>query len=144
MVVLGNLTILASYKTLEFTKTFEALLQRALLTLSRTTIFPVNVLCFVQVFLWKAFSTLVNCFLIGLVPSGPRAQRFDFRELATGRTIFHWKGDEEVRDKALAVPSVMKVTIILGGRNRNEGAEESVGFCISDYSAVIDEGFSGC
>ena len=112
MVVLGNLTILTSNKTLEFTKAFEALLQGALLTLGRTTIFSVNVLCFVKVFLWKAFGTLVYCFLIGLVPSGPRAQRFDFRELATGRTIFHGKGDEEVRDEALAVPGVKKVSIV--------------------------------
>ena len=54
---------------------------------------------------------MVYRLLFGLVPRGPRAKRFDFRELATGRSMFRREGDVKVRDKALAVPWMVECSI---------------------------------
>ena len=73
MVVLRDLTILASNQTLELPKAFEPLFDGTLLVFGSATILSVNVSGFVKVKLWKALCAHINSLPVGLVPSGPRA-----------------------------------------------------------------------
>ena len=100
---------------MEFPEAFEPLFEGALLVFWSGTVFSVDVFGFVQVKLWKAFCAHINSLPVGLVPSGPRASGFDFRELATGGTMFRWEGDENVWDKSLTVPCVMESPCGRGG-----------------------------
>ena len=64
---------------------------------------------------------------------------FDFRELATGRTMFRREGDENVRDTSLSVPLGVEVPCGRGGRGWDVRAEKSVRFGVSDDSTVVDD-----
>ena len=79
-----------------------------------TTVLYVDVVSFDAVFSGKIFGSLVNCFLIGLVPGSPRAQRFDFRELTTGWSMFSWESDVEIRHEALASSGVVEISTGVG------------------------------
>ena len=73
VIVLRDLTILASNQALELPKDFEPLFDGALLVFGSLTILPVNVSGFVKVELGKSFCPNINSLPVGLVPSRPRA-----------------------------------------------------------------------
>ena len=73
MIVLRDLTILASNQALELPKSFEPLFDGAFLVFGGTTILSVNVSGFVKVDLGESFCSNINSLPVGLVPSRPRA-----------------------------------------------------------------------
>ena len=102
------------------------------------TVLGVNVVGFGAVFSGEVVGSLVHRFLTGFVPGSPRAQRFDFRELTTGRSMFGRKSDVEIRDEALASSGVVEIGVGGESGRRNEWAEEAKRFCISNDPALID------
>ena len=102
------------------------------------TVLGVNVVGFDAVFSGKVLGSLIDCFLAGLVPSSPRAQGFDFRELTTGRTMFRRKSDVKIRHEALTSSGVVKIAIGGESGRRNEWAEEAKRLGISNDPAFID------
>ena len=79
MKILGNISILAGYKTEDVTKPLQSLLQRANLSSCGAPVFGVNLSGFVFVQVWDLFGLQVHGFLLGLVPGQTSANAFEFR-----------------------------------------------------------------
>jgi hypothetical protein len=77
-------------------------------------IFSVNFLGLFKVQTWEFTSTDINSFWTRAGPGNPRTDALQFCELVTGRSVFSWKCDEEVRDETLTGPGMFEVTISCG------------------------------
>ena len=73
VIVLRDLTILASNQALELPKAFEPLFDGALLVFGSAAILSVNVSGFVKVEFRESFCPNIHSLPVGLVPSRPRA-----------------------------------------------------------------------